>query len=230
MPLTLPINELLLVIHTLIIGSAALVALKLGKEALVSYISIGALLANLFVLKQISLFGYTATCADAYYISAMLGLNLLQEYYGREVTTKAVWTSFFLMGFFALMSYIHLIYIPSMFDTSHSHFMALLEPAPRIVMASLATYFIVQQIDLRIYGTLKVLFLGNYLTLRSYISLGVSQLIDTILFSFLGLYGIVEHISDIIIVSYIIKLTVIALLTPAIYFSKKIIPTTAQKI
>jgi uncharacterized PurR-regulated membrane protein YhhQ (DUF165 family) len=48
----------------------------------------------------------------------------------------------------------------------------------------------------------------------------VTQLLDTILFSLLGLYGLVANIWQIIIISYLIKLFAIGIATPLVGFSK----------
>ena len=68
----------------IIISLFTVLALKISKETLVAMISIYCILANLFVLKQISLFGYHPTASDAFSVGAILGLNLLQEYYGKD--------------------------------------------------------------------------------------------------------------------------------------------------
>jgi uncharacterized integral membrane protein (TIGR00697 family) len=51
----------------------------------------------------------------------------------------------------------------------------------------------------------------------------ISQAIDTVFFSFLGLYGIVSNISDIILASYLIKILAILLATPFVAFARKFI-------
>jgi uncharacterized integral membrane protein (TIGR00697 family) len=216
------INELIFLLHAVVISCAALYALHLGKQALVAFISVQCILANLFVLKQTTLFGLTATCADPFTIGAVLGLNLLQEYYDRKSATSAVWTSFFLLIFYAVVSYIHLLYIPALHDTMQPHYVALLQFMPRITVASFSVYLFVQYIDTQLFGFLKKVFGGRYLPLRNMLSIGTTQLLDTVLFSFLGLYGIVHNIGQIIMISYSIKLLALAISTPFVALSKKI--------
>lgn len=216
------INELLFFLLALCIGISSLWALYLGKEALIAFICIQCILANLFVIKQITLFGLTATPADAYSIGVVLGLNLLQEYFGKEITKKAITINFFFLVLYVIVSQLHLLFVPTVYDTTQEHFMALLGLMPRIVIASLTTYFIVQQIDCALYGLLKNWYQERHLVARNYVSILLCQLIDTVLFSYLGLYGVVENIGQIIIVSYAIKLVAAALATPWIYFSKRL--------
>lgn len=217
------INELIFVLHSLAISIFALASLWIGKEALVGFISVQCILANLFVVKQTTLFGLTATCSDAYSIGAVLGLNLLQEYFGRDAARRAIWISFFLLFFYVLVSQLHCLYIPGTQDTMHPYFQEILGCMPRIVVASLCVYLVVQFLDSWLFAQLRTLLGGNYLIFRTAFSIASTQLLDTILFSYLGLYGIIDNMWDIIIVSYGIKLLAIAIATPLIGLSRKLI-------
>jgi uncharacterized integral membrane protein (TIGR00697 family) len=216
-------NELIFLFHVIIISSCAVGSLKLGKEALVAFITILSILSNLFITKQIILFGLNAVATDAFAVGTILGLQLLQEYYGREITKRAIAISFFLLLFYTLISWIHLSYAPSPVDTAQCHFVAILRYMPRITLASLTSYFASQLLDYQLYGLLKQAFAGRYLLLRTYISLITVQLFDTILFSFLGLYGIIANIGNIIMISFAIKMVVIFISTPFVALSKKIV-------
>lgn len=217
------INELIFLTHCTLIGIFALGALRMGKEALISFICVQPILANLFVVKQTTLFGINATVSDAYTVGAVLGLNLLQEYFGRDIAKKSIWISFFLLLFYAIATQIHLAYIPSASDITQCHFEPLLACMPRLVIASFSVFLVVQHIDSWLYAQLKKAFSSNYLVLRNYISVGLSQLLDTVLFSFLGLYGIVDSILEIIVISYVIKLATIIVATPFVLWSKKMV-------
>ena len=62
--------------------------------------TVQALIANLFVLKQIHLFGMEVTASDGYAIGSLLGLNVLQEFYGKKEAKQATCICFFFMTFF----------------------------------------------------------------------------------------------------------------------------------
>lgn len=203
-------NELLFFSHILIVVFFVFGALRLGKEALACLTALYAVLANFFVLKQIFLFGWNVTCSDVFAVGSILSLNLLQEYWGRETAKKTVWISFFSMAAFGALSQIHLFYTPSSFDVSQPHFRALLSFTPRLLSASLVSFLIVQQIDLRFYGFLKKRWPAASLPWRNSFSLFFTQVLDTVLFSFLGLYGIIASIGSIIILSFCVKLIIIA--------------------
>jgi len=213
-------NESLFIIQSLILAFSSLIALRLGSAALVALVCVQCILANLFVLKQISLCGLNATGADAFTIGATLCLNLLQEYYGKAIARKTIFINFSLLVFYAVVSQLHLWYTPSMFDTMQPHFQPLLMVMPRIVIASFSVFLISQWIDYALYGWLRERWKSRWLVVRNYSSLLISQGIDTALFSFFGLYGLVENLGQIIVVSYTIKVFAICIAVPFIGFAK----------
>lgn len=212
-------NELIFFLYLIIVSGAALSALKLGKEALVALICLQWVLANLFVTKQILLFGYNVTASDALAVGATLSLNLIQEYFGKELARKTIFIGFCSTLFYTALSWLQLLYCPSPSDTAHVHFCALLDPMPRLVVASLVTYLIVQFFDYQLYGYLKKNHAGSFI-LRNYLSVAITQLLDTVIFSFLGLYGIITPLLPMMIMSYGIKIAVIALAVPFISLSR----------
>jgi uncharacterized integral membrane protein (TIGR00697 family) len=218
-------NEALFLIHVVIVMAFGFAALKMGKAALTAWISLQAVLANLFVIKQMCFFHFHVTCSDAFAIGSMFGINLLREYFGKGAASKALWACFFSMSFFALMAQIHLFYLPSPEDVTHSAFKAILSSSPRLLFASLAVFFLVQQIDLRLFGYLKEKCIRTPLIIRNAFSLTATQFLDTFLFSVLGLWGLVTNLFEIILISFLIKLIVIALMSPLIHFSKRFAPT-----
>lgn len=226
------VNELVFLASIFIVSSGALVALQLGKDYLIGLVSTLAVIVNLFVIKQITLLGLTATASDALAVGITLSLNLMQEYYGKSSALKAIWVGFFCALFYCLLSMLHLTYLPAPLDTSNQHYHALLALMPRTISASLGTYLVVQRIDAHLYGFLKSKFAGRYFILRNYTSLAFTQILDTILFSFLGLYKMnlayssLQTIFEIMVVSILIKLTIIALAVPYVRLAKRINPVS----
>ncbi len=214
-------NEYYFLIQVLLILLFSYGALKLGEAALTTSVAVQGILANLFVLKQITFLSFTVTCSDAFMVGSMLSLNLLREYFGREASKKAINIAFFFMAFVALLSQIHLKFIPSPFDTAHAAYAHLLTPAPRLLIASLTVFYLVQRLDVRLFGWISTLLPRSNFALRSSLSLSTSQLVATLLFSFLGLYGMVAKIGHIVLVSYLIKLLVVLTLAPLTAFFKR---------
>jgi len=214
-------NELIFLLHIISVVGVTFFALRFGKSALVALICLETVMANLFVLKQMTLFGLNATCADVFIIGSVLGVNLLQEYFGADFSKKAIKISFFAMFFYLLMSFIHLSYIPSQHDWAHILFNEILRFAPRITIASLFAYFISLKFNASFYERLNEKFNGKYLVLRNIISIIFTQLIDTIIFVYIGLFGIVGSPVQVIIVGFTIKVLITLIASPFISFSKK---------
>jgi queuosine precursor transporter len=216
-------NEYIFLIHILIVSIFSAIALRLKKEALFSLICVQAILANIFVTKQIILAGFCVTCTDIFTVGISLCLNFLQEFYDKKTSIKAIWTSFFCLIFYVLMSQIHLFYIPAEIDTFNDFFIKILSPMPRIILASIFAYLISQYTDTFVYGFFKNRLNNKFFILKNYGSILISQLIDTAIFSFLGLYSLVNNIWDIFIVSFFIKAISIIIIVPlASSFIKKI--------
>jgi hypothetical protein len=164
------------------------------------------------------LFGWNVTCSDAFAIGGIFGLNMLSQSYGRDAAKKTIWISFFGMIFYVVVSQIHLFFVPSPHDTSQGHFIYLLNTAPRLLIASLVTFFIVQQFDVRLYGFFQKKLSKFSWQTRSTCCLVISQVLDTLLFSLLGLYGIINDLFSMMVVSYLVKCAVIALTSIAAIF------------
>jgi uncharacterized integral membrane protein (TIGR00697 family) len=218
-------NFLILIVHIIITGSLTLFFLRLGKEAACAFVAMLALVANLFVSKQITLFGLNITCSDALAVGYLLGSNLIQEFFGLECAKKTIWISFSLSVAFVIFSCLHLLYQPNIFDQSHTHFIAILKPLPRLTVASFFAFLVTQSIDLSLFSYLKKKMSGRFITFRVLFCTSIAHLLDTVLFSFAGLYGVVASVTAVILVSFAIKLLVILLTTPFIVFSKKVVST-----
>jgi uncharacterized integral membrane protein (TIGR00697 family) len=74
--------------------------------------------------------------------------------------------------------------------------------------------------DIRFFAFLKKILPQVSFAWRAAIALVFSQFLDTVLFSFAGLYGIVESILDIMVMSFFIKLVVIFCFTSCIKWVK----------
>jgi uncharacterized PurR-regulated membrane protein YhhQ (DUF165 family) len=82
-------------------------------------------------------------------------------------------------------------------------------------------FYLVQKADIRFFGWLNTFYEGKKLPWRIGISLLLSQFLDTVLFSFFGLYGIVDSIGSIILVSLAVKYAIISCSSALVVFSKR---------
>ncbi|MFH1462019.1 MAG: queuosine precursor transporter [bacterium] len=215
-------NELIFLLHIMFVVGFTFLAFRIGKSALIVFVCLQAVLANLFVVKQMNILGLNATCADVFIIGSILGINLIQEYYGKDAAEETIKISFFAMFFYLIMSQVHLFYLPNSFDNAHDLFEGILKFAPRITIASVFAYFVVLIINNKFYAYLKNSFKDKYLFLRNFISIMLTQLLDTFIFVFAALYGIVGSVWQVMFVSLVLKVIVISLSTPFVELSKKL--------
>jgi len=213
-------NELIFLFHILLVVIFLLIALRLGKNYLFVMVALMAIIANLFVIKQIDLFTKTVTSTDVFIIGTILGENLLLEYYGKKQALKAIKISFFSMIFFLVMAKVHILYVPSKFDIMHPSFINILSNSTRIILSSICVFFLAQRLDILFFGFLKKIFKEKHLVLRMILSALVIQAFDTVLFTILALRNLVESMFDIMLVSFIIKVVVILLAAPFMKLSK----------
>lgn len=213
-------NELIFILDTIFVAAAALIAFWLSLEAMVALVCILVVLMNLFVIKEINLFSFVATASDVLGIGVALCLNLIQEYYGPRQAKSTMWLGFCAAIVYVILSLFHCAYVPGSADVTHIHFVTLLTPMPRIIAASLISFIIIQTIDRHLYALLQRVLAGKYFLIRNYCSVMLTQLLDTVLFSFLGLYGMISNLGDMIMVSYGIKLLTIVLMAPLLALSR----------
>jgi queuosine precursor transporter len=216
-------NELLFFFHSFFICLVTLAATAMGKEALSAMIIMHCVLANLFVTKQITLFSLSATGTDAFIIGSVLGLNLLQEYFGSQIARRILYTNFFILFYVIISSVIQNYYIPNEFDVLSESFYRILSPLPHIGVVSMIVFFLVQYVDYMLFRILKNRFGEKYFVIRNFISVAFCQLLDTILFTFFGLYGIVHNILHVAIISYTIKLLSIFIISPLLFAFRNIL-------
>ena len=215
------INELIFFLSIAFIAASTLFALHMSTLALSALVCLEVVLMNLFVTKEIVLFGLHATSSDALGVGAVLGINLLREYCGRESARNTIYVSFALMVFYTISSLILLAYSPASTDTQHAHFAAILSPMPRIMGASLITYFVIELLEYYLYDWLKTAAQSRFVVARNYGVLFTTQFLDTVMFSVLGLWAVVEHLGDVIMVSYTIQMITVLFATPVIFWGAR---------
>jgi uncharacterized integral membrane protein (TIGR00697 family) len=181
------------------------VVFRFGQVAIAAFVILEAVLANLFVLKQISLFTLSVTASDSFIIGSMLGLALYQELFGKEESKKLALITFGSLFFVTLVSLLHIWLKPHIADQSQVHYNYILSGTPRIVLSSLSAFFISSRTDVLLFSFLRKNFTSWSFRKRTLISTLATQALDTFAFSFLALYGIVENLFHIIIFSFFIK-------------------------
>lgn len=87
-------NELLFIIQTIVGLLFTLLAFRMGRHWLYGYVGVCIVLANIFVTKQITLFGLAATGGNVVYGAVFLATDLLAEHHGKKAAREAVYIGF----------------------------------------------------------------------------------------------------------------------------------------
>lgn len=225
-------NEILFILFTLFLLSLSLIAFRYGKSYIFVLIAIYSLLMNIFVLKQFNLFGLVVTGGNALYGAMFLLTDILTEHYGKREAFKAVWIGFLTSAMFVISTQILLTFTVNEFDFAQPHLVALFGLAPRILFGSMLAFIISQSFDVWAFNKIRQLTNNKYLWLRNNGSTLISQFIDTMIFTAVGLTAFVwspfagiistDLFWSVAFATYIIKIIVAFLDTPFIYLSYKI--------
>ena len=232
-------NELVFLFQTIIGLFFTLATFRMGKSWLLAYIGVCIVLANIFVTKQINLFGLAATGGNVVYGSVFLATDLLNEHYGKQEAKKAVYIGFSMALFFTLMSQMILLFEASSDDWGASDGMInIFTSTPNIIFASLIAYLLSQLHDIWAFHAIRVKTSGGFLWLRNNLSTCLSQAIDSIVFASLAFLIIpilfvngnvlpVSTVLEIVLSTYLLKIIVAIIDTPFIYLSYLFKPVRA---
>ena len=222
-------NELIFVITVLIYLGSVLGLYKLfGKNGLYAFAIFGTLLGNIAVCKNVDIFGVATTAGNVLYAATFLVTDILSEKYGKKDATRAVAYSFSIMLLWMLGTQLILWFTPNANDYINESLKIVFGLVPRITAASLIGFICSQNIDVFLYHFIwsKT---GNDRTklwLRNNGSTLTSQLIDTVIFTFIAFWGVYPRnvFFSILITTYLFKAIVALLDTPFMYWARKIVP------
>ena len=224
-------NELLIILSFIVIyGGVILFYRFFGRKGLLAFNVMATILANVEVLILVRAFGVEMTLGNVLFGSTFLITDILSENHSRKDANRSVIISTMCSIFFILISQMWLLYTPSENDWASGSFHTIFSSTPRIVCASLAVYLVSQLTDVWLYhkwwdwcrkrfGDSK-----KGLWIRNNGSTMISQLLNTLLYTFLAFYGTypIETLISIFTSSYVIYFTTSLLDTPFVYWSRKI--------
>jgi uncharacterized integral membrane protein (TIGR00697 family) len=211
------------------LGFTVLMYRLFGKQGLLASIVLAILLANLQGPKLTVILGMQTSLGVIFYSSIFFATDLLSEQYGRAAANRAVLIGFSVSIIIVLMLSIALLFQPSTLPESaefsaeiHGAFTSILDFTPRFVFGSLFAYLISQSFDVWCFHAIKKRTHGRFLWLRNNLSTMMSQTIDTVLYSFVVWWGVVDLQTAIKlgIVKYLFKIAIAAFDTPFIYWAR----------
>lgn len=224
-------NELLLILTLLLTFSGVLVFYKIfGKTGLHVWTAIATITANIEVLILVEAFGMEQTLGNVLFASNFLVTDILSELHGKEEANKAVNIGIAASIAFIFISQSWFLYTPAANDWASESIYAIFSNTPRLMLASFLVYAICQKFDVWAYHKWwaftqkKFGDKDSFLWLRNNGSTLVSQLLNTVLYTFgafLGTYEL-ETLFSICLSSYIIFIVTSLADTPFVYLAKKL--------
>ena len=224
-------NELLIILSFIVIyGGVILFYRFFGRKGLLAFNVMATILANIEVLIIVRAFGVEMTLGNVLFGSTFLITDILSENHGRKDANRSVMISTLCSIFFILISQMWLLYTPSENDWASGSFHTIFSSTPRIVCASLAVYLVSQLTDVWLYHKWWDWCRKRFgdsrkgLWIRNNGSTMISQLLNTLLYTFLAFYGTYsfETLTAIFASSYAIYFITSLLDTPFVYWSRKI--------
>lgn len=224
-------NELLIAISFILIyGGVVLFYRLFGKGGLLAFNILATLVANIEVLLLVRAFGVEMTLGNVLFASTFLITDILSENHGRKDANRAVVISTLCSVFFVAISQLWLLYTPSENDWASGAFHTIFSNTPRVVCASLGVYLVAQLTDVWLYHKwwdwCKKRFgdSSKGLWIRNNGSTMISQLLNTLLYTFLAFYGTYsfQTLISIFASSYVIYIVTSLLDTPFVYWSRNI--------
>ncbi len=156
------------------------------REGLLIWSVLSVILANIQVVKLISIFGLDATLGNILYVSSFFTTDIISEFYGKENAKKAMHISLFASFVYLIIGQFTVAFEPLSMDT-HNALAVIFQFSPRIVAASLICYWFSQTIDINIYHYLTEQ--KKSLWFKNLWSTVISQFADSFLFVFVAFWG-----------------------------------------
>ena len=224
-------NEIMLVSSLVLTYGMVIALFRIFKEqGLYLWTIVATIAANIEVLIVVNAFGMTMTLGNILFASTFLVTDICSEIYGKKIAKKAVYMGIATSILFVIISQSWLLYEPSATDWAMPSIKAIFSNTPRMMITGIVVYAIVQMFDVWAYhkwweftrkkfGDEK-----RFLWLRNNGSTMISQLLNTILFTwgaFFGRYDTKTLIS-LAFASYVIFLITSLADTPFVYLARKI--------
>lgn len=224
-------NEVLLIVTLLVLyGSVLLWFALFGTSGLMAFTVFATIAANIEVLILVQAFGMEMTLGNILFATTFLITDILSEIAGKKQAQQAVWIGIVANILFVLVSQSWLMYVPSANDWAVQYMQPIFSNTPRLMLASLVVYAIVQVFDVWLYHkwwALTQRLSGDrrgFLWVRNNGSTLISQLLNAVLYTLFAFYGTydVSSLVSIILSSYVIFLFTSLLDTPIVYWARRI--------
>ncbi len=223
-------NEILILSSVIVIFSFVLISFRMfGLTGLFITTVIATICANIEVMILVKAFGIEQTLGNVLFASTFLCTDIASEIYGRKIANKIVNSGIVASLFFIVVSQSWLFYTPSPNDFAFPHIKGVFTNTPRIMIAGFLVYAISQKFDVFMYEFIwkqsdkKFGDHKKYLWLRNNGSTFLSQLLNSVLFTFAAFYG--EYPNDVLVsilyMTYLVFIVLAFLDTAFVYAARK---------
>lgn len=169
--------------------------------------------------KLIELFGFPVSVTVLYFPITYIFADVLTEVYGYSRARSVLWTVL-ISSVLAGLIYQLVVALPpaTAFDANEA-FTRVLGQVPRILLGGWLAVFAGEIANDFVLAKLKIATNGRWLWVRTIGSTVVGQLLNTVIFYVLGLYGVIPAsvLVRAILAGWILKVVVEVLFTPATY-------------
>ncbi|MGE4548992.1 MAG: queuosine precursor transporter [Intestinibacillus sp.] len=224
-------NEILLIVMMVVLYAAVLVWYRLfGESGLLCFTVFATIAANIEVLILVEAFGMEMTLGNILFACTFLITDILSEVSGKKMANRAVGIGIATSVLFIVVSQSWLLYWPGGNDWAFPSIQAIFSNTPRLMIASLVVYAIVQAFDVWAYHkwwdftTRRFGDARRFLWLRNNGSTLISQFLNTLLFTFAAFFGVydMQTLISIVISSYVIFIVTSLADTPVVYLARRI--------
>lgn len=224
-------NEIILIATMLVTYGMVIAMFRIFKEqGLYLWTIVATIAANIEVLIVVNAFGMEMTLGNILFASTFLVTDICSEIYGKKVAQKAVTMGIVTSIIFVIISQSWLLYQPSDTDWAMPAIKEIFSNTPRTMITGIVVYAVVQMFDVWAYHKwwdfTKKKFGDDksFLWLRNNGSTLVSQLLNTILFTWGAFGGMYDNktLLSIALASYVIFIVTSLVDTPFVYLARKI--------
>ena len=218
-------NEWVLVLSLLFSFGGLLLFFRYGGRAgIYAWNIFVTITANIEVMVLIHAFGMDQTLGNTLFAASFVTTDILSEEYGKKASARAVKLGVLAdIAFFAL-AILWQLYTPSEADTAMPLMKELFAQTPRVMAASLLAYVVSQAHDVWSYHFWWHVTGDNdrFMWVRNNCSTLVSQLINTVIFTFAAFWGTYDFptLLSILLASYVIFIFTSLLDTPFVYIAR----------
>ena len=175
--------------------------------------------SNILAVKVFTVLGFDLPAAVIVYMATFLNTDVIGEVYGKKMASRAIRAGFVAQIFVLFFIYIAIEVPAAPFFEMQTEYEMILGGSFQVIIASLVSYLVSQNLDVFIFHKLKERHGRRHLWLRNNFSAVITQFVDTSIFIVIAFIGTVPAnvLISMIFMQYIAKIIIVILDTPIVY-------------